>query len=207
MDEKLIAWARQVKSRQRVSAASAAVPVLWLFSDPVRLPDPRPAASRLPRGLCGVVLRHDRPACGAAERAQRLEAGRKLASVCRDRRLALQVAGDRWLAQALGAGIHFRRGRGWRVTRPALLTSSAHDCAELRRAWRAGAPAVFLSPCFPTASHPEVRVLRPLRWSAVARQAGAHGVKVLALGGITGVRARALPRDVCAGAGSIESLK
>src|ERR1700712_2314994 len=67
MDQKLVAWARAVKSRQRFAPKShrrGCFPVLWLFTDAARLPAPRAAVERLPIGLCGVVLRHD----GAADR-------------------------------------------------------------------------------------------------------------------------------------------
>ena len=183
------------------------VPVLWLFTDAARAPDPRPAVAALPRGLCGVVFRHD----GAADRAA---LGRAVARLCRARGHALVVAGDARLARALGAGVHLRGGRwpgpvrvpknergggragGW-------ITASAHDPAELRRAVRAGADAVFLSPAFPTASHAGAKALGPARWAAWARAADRP---VLALGGVDGRRAARLPRPVCAGAGAIGAL-
>src|SRR4029077_3608108 len=129
MDLGLIAWARAASSRQGRS-----VPKLWLFTDARRLPDPRPAATRLPRGLAGVVLRHD----GEPGRAA---LGRDLARICRARRLALVVAGDPRLAAALGAGVHLRAGRwpGVPFRHRGLITSSAHSLLDLRRARRAGA--------------------------------------------------------------------
>ena len=105
--------------------------MLWLFTDAHRLADPRPIVARLPRGLCGVVLRHD----GDPDR-RRL--GQDLARLCRMRRMPLVVAGDTRLALALKAGIHLRAGRWPDAVRPrgrrALRTSSAHDATELRRA-------------------------------------------------------------------------
>ena len=98
-DEALIAWAWARKARRR-----AALPPLWLFTDEVRLPDPRSAVARLPKGLAGVVLRHD-------VAAERCALGSDLARLCRARRLVLVVAGDPRLAAALGAGLHIRRGR------------------------------------------------------------------------------------------------
>jgi len=172
--------------------------VLWLFTDAVRLPDPRGAVARLPRGLCGVVLRHD----GVPGRAA---LGRALARLCRARRAMLVVAGDWRLAAALGAGVHLRAGR-----RPAGMargcagvTSSAHGVAELVAARRAGARLAFLSPAFSTASHPGGVALGPLRWAAAA---GRAGVAVAALGGIEGGTVRRLPRAACAGVGAIGAL-
>jgi thiamine-phosphate pyrophosphorylase len=199
MDGKLVAWGRAVKSRRGIRG----LPPLWLFTDSARLPDPLPAAARLPRGLAGVVFRHD----GNPDRAA---LGRKLARICRARRLALVVAGDARLAAALGAGVHLRGGRWPDAVRPGatqmgrgLLTSSAHGAVELRRAARAGADLVFLSPIFATASHPGAVALGAARWSLLARRAG---LAVAALGGIDGRSVRRLPRRLCIGAGAIGAL-
>ncbi len=194
MDHRLVAWGRAVKSRNR----QGGLPPLWLFTDAVRLPDPCGAVARLPRGLCGVVFRDD-------GRADRAALGRRLAVICRERRLVLVVAGDWRLAAQLGAGLHLRGGR-----RPAgasrlvpAVTSSAHDMREVRRAVRAGASLVFLSPAFVTASHPGAGGLGAVRWVGMARTAGA---RVAALGGIDGARVRRLPWPVCRGAGAIGAL-
>jgi thiamine-phosphate pyrophosphorylase len=194
MDERLVAWARAVKSRERRGGVFTGRRVLWLFTDAVRMADPLAVAARLPRGLCGVVLRHDQAPGRAA-------LGRALARLCRARGLALSVAGDWRLAAALGAGLHLRRGRRPRGA-PRWLpvaTSSAHGVAELRRARREGALA-FLSPAFATASHPGVAGLGPCRWGLMARRGG----KAAALGGIDGRSVRRLPG--CAGAGAIAAL-
>jgi thiamine-phosphate pyrophosphorylase len=198
MDGKLVAWARAVKSRRR-QAHRKPLPVLWLFTDAARLPDPLAAASVLPKGLCGVVLRHD-------DDPERRALGLALARVCRQRRLALVVAGDPRLAARLGAGVHLRGG--WKHAPPPppgtgrMITASAHDLRELRRAERAGAGLVFLSPAFPTASHPGGRTLGAPRWAALARTVR---LSVAALGGVDGGRAASLPR-FCAGAGAIGAL-
>jgi len=197
MDQRLIAWARAVKARGRWLPLPE-VPPLWLFTDARRLADPLAAAARLPRGLAGVVLRHDNEPGRAA-------LGRALARTCRARRLALVVAGDARLAAALGAGIHLRGGRWPGLVRlhRSPLTSSAHSLPELRRAARAGASLAFLSPAFATASHPDAGALGPMRWAALARRAP---LPVLALGGITGASAQRLPRHLCRGAGAIGAL-
>jgi thiamine-phosphate pyrophosphorylase len=196
MTQKLVAWARAVKSR-RHGRALRSLPPLWLFTDAARLPDPRTAVARLPPGLAGVVLRHD----GQPERAS---LGRDLARLCRARRLILVVAGDARLAAALHAGLHLRGGRRagpWPNGR--LLTSSAHDAAELHRARRAGANLAFLSPFLPTASHPGAPALGPHRWAALACRAG---LPVAALGGIDRAALRRLPSRACAGIGAIGAL-
>src|SRR5579883_2526992 len=151
MDRKLIAWARAVKARDSAPLERPALPPLWLFTDETRLPDPRAAIARLPKGLAGVVLRHDH-----APGRQAL--GHDLARLCRARRLTLVVAGDPRLAASLRAGLHIRRGHRPLVRRrPGLLTASAHNRKELERARRAGADLVFLGPAFATASHSGAR--------------------------------------------------
>lgn len=174
------------------------LPPLWLFTDARRLADPLAAVARLPRGLGGVVLRHD-------NEPGRVELGRALARICRVRRLALVLAGDARLAAALGAGMHLRGGRWPELVRlhRGPVTSSAHSLPELRRAARAGATLVFLSPAFATASHPGVVALGPVRWAALARRAR---LPVLALGGVTGDAAQRLPKHLCRGAGAIGAL-
>jgi thiamine-phosphate pyrophosphorylase len=186
MDAKLLAWARAVKARRRLPH-----PVLWLFSDSRRLPDPLSAIARLPPGLAGVVFRHD-------DAPDRAVLGRRIAALCRARRIALTVAGDWRLAVALHAGVHLRAARG-RMTRNALNTASVHSFGELVRARRRGALPV-LSPAFPTPSHPGAAVLNAWRWSRLAGHSGA-----IALGGIAGQNILRLGRH-CHGAGAISAL-
>ncbi len=143
---------------------------------------------RLPTGLCGVVFRHD----GALGRAGLL---REVAAVCRMRRLRLVVAGAGPVPA--GAGRHLREGFGSHGA-----TSSAHGRPGLVRAQRAGVALVFVSPAFPTVSHPGAATLGPVRWGLLTRQAG---VSVAALGGIDGASVRRLPRRVAA-VGAIGAL-
>jgi len=170
--------------------------VLWLFTDAARLPDPLPAIAALPPGLCGVVFRHD-------DVPERAALAARVAALCRARRLALCVAGDARLAASLGAGLHCRGGARLklRLPRGALITASAHGVVELRRARRAGAAAIFVSPVFATASHPGARVLGPAGFARLARGGG-----VAALGGITAATARRCPPHLVRGAGAIGAL-
>jgi len=188
MDLSLVAWGRAVKARR----GARRLPTLWFFTDPVRTPDVLGAVRCLPRGLCGVVFRHD----GAPERTGLL---RELARICRERRLVLVAAGARPGLPA-GVGRHLRRGRGRAGV--GLVTSSAHDRAELVRARRAGASLVFVSPAFPTASHPGASPLGAARWGLLTRRAG---LPVAALGGVDGRNVRRLPRWTAA-AGAIGAL-
>ncbi len=188
MDQKLVAWARAVKARRR----GRFPPPLWLFTDPTGMPDLNAALAALPRGLCGVVFRHD----GVPGRAAMAAAAIRL---CRARRIPISIAGDPRLARRLGAPPHLRRGEG--LPGPDLRTSSAHNPAELLRASRK-ARLVFLSPAFRTRSHPGSVPLGPVRWAklALGRRRLAY-----ALGGVTGATAGRLPRWA-AGAGAIGAL-
>jgi thiamine-phosphate pyrophosphorylase len=181
---------------------SGCLPRLWLFTDLHRLADPRAAVANLPCGRAGVVLRHDADPGRAA-------LGRDLARICRARRLVLVVAGDVRLAAALRAGVHLRGGRWTGMPRPrGVVTSSAHGIPDLLRAARADADLVFLSPAFPTSSHPGAPGLGPLRWGAMARRLppGRVRTRLAALGGVDGASVRRLGKRACYAAGAIAAL-
>ena len=200
VDMRLLVWARSTARREGRGGQIGAkrhIPPLWLFTDTIRLPDPRPAVRRLPQGLAGVVFRHD-------DHPDRAALAQDVQRICRQRRLVLVIAGDPRLAASLHAGMHLRGGRrSGRIAAQGFVTSSAHDAADLRRAARAGADLVFLSPAFPTASHPGAPALGVVRWSGLARRAG---IAVAALGGIDGATVRRLPPRSCRGIGAIGAL-
>jgi thiamine-phosphate pyrophosphorylase len=145
------------------------------------------ALARLPRGA-GVVFRH----YGLMPEARRALL-RKVAAVARRRRLTLVIAGDNYGIRA--EGTHNRRGRG-------LRTAAAHNRRDATAAARAGADAVFVSPVFPTRSHPDARTLGPIRFGLIARESG---VPVIALGGMTANRARRLAPLGAAGWAAIDA--
>jgi thiamine-phosphate pyrophosphorylase len=191
LDLKLLAWGLRRKPTP--------LPRLWLFTDDRRLPDPRAAVASLPSGRAGVVLRHDHDPARAT-------LGRDLARICRARRLTLVVAGGGRLAAALKAGVHLRGGYWPEPLRPAgAVTSSAHSVRDLKRAQRAGAQLIFLSPAFPTASHACTPGLGPLRWAAIARRGSSAG-RVAALGGVDGRTVKRLPGGLCRAIGAIGAL-
>jgi thiamine-phosphate pyrophosphorylase len=182
--------------------APGGLPRLWLFSDPLRLPDPRLAMAALPRGA-GVVARGLAPGLL-----------RPVARLARQRGLKLLVAGDGRAALALGAGLHLpdRRESGGllpfllaRRARPGhlIMCIAAHGGQRgAARARRLGVDCLFLSPLFPTRSHPGAPALGPLRWAALARGLPAP---CMALGGITPARLGAVPRRA-AGVAAIGGL-
>ncbi len=201
MDARLIALARTVKARRRLAA-----PTIWVFSDPRRLLDPAPLLARLPPRLAGVVLRGASP-----------DVARRVGRLCQSRRFVLLIAGNAPapplpFPPGLPFGLRGRHfSRGWVRRHPAggaWRTSSAHDAPELIRARRGGARTVFLSPLFPTQSHPGAPSLGLLRFLSLSRETGGQrsGLALIALGGIDGARGRALRLAPIAGVAAIGAL-
>jgi thiamine-phosphate pyrophosphorylase len=162
------------------------LPRLWLMTDERQGDALWEALERLPRGA-GIVFRHY---ALASERRRALF--EKVRKVARRRRLVLVSAGE---AHLPASGTHGRRGFG-------LQTASAHDLREIRSAERRGADLVFLSPVFPTRSHPGGRALGLLRFGLIARQAR---IPVIALGGVDGRRGRQLAQLHAYGWGGIDA--
>jgi thiamine-phosphate pyrophosphorylase len=163
----------------------ASLPTLWLFTDE-RLGGEHPddplwqALARLPRGA-GIVFRHYSLAPGA--RADLIARIAKLA-----RRRGLRLVGSR--IAAAPHGVHCpAHAPARRRQAGGFTTASAHSRSEALAAFRAGADLVFLSPVFPTRSHPGAATLGPIRFALAAR--GLPG-PVIALGGMTAARARRL---------------
>jgi thiamine-phosphate pyrophosphorylase len=149
------------------------LPGLWLMTDE-RVSDAAllAAAARLPKGAAGVVFRHYR----TAPETRRALFG-ALRGVARRRRLILLLAGEARQAAAWAAdGVH---GDARRATRPLLRSRAVHDAQEALAA--CGADLCFVSPLFPTRSHPGARTLGRARFAALARQVD---VPVMALGGV-----------------------
>ena len=142
------------------------------------------AIDRVPAGG-GVVLRHDRS-------ADRARIAAEVAQRCRARGLALAVAGDVALARMLGAQLVHRPDG------PCDLPFSlpVHDEAEARVANERGAAMVFISPVFPTASHPGAPALGIARAVTLAQRCEAPAI---ALGGLDEAGFRQLPEGVFSG--------
>src|SRR3546814_10960827 len=87
------------------TATRRCLPGQWLVTDAARLPDPLPAAARLPRGA-GVLFRHyEWP------KARREKLARQLAALCRVRGLWLVIAADARLGLGCKAdGLHLPQG-------------------------------------------------------------------------------------------------
>jgi thiamine-phosphate pyrophosphorylase len=176
------------------------LPPLVLMTDDERLPDPCAAARALPRGSL-IVLR-------ARDRQRRRELAAELARIARAQALFLLIADDTDLAR-LAHGVHFPEARmgeiaHWRARRPDwFVTTSAHSLAAAQRAARFGATAVFLSPVFPTESHPGRAPLTPIRLRLMAQEVHAP---LYALGGINASNAQQLAGARLAGIAAIGGL-
>lgn len=182
------------------SKMAHSLPKMWLFTDErVTRAALMAALVKLPRGS-GVIFRHY--SLADAERRDLFQAVRKIA---RRRQLVLLLAGDARLAQSWGAdGWHGRsRKRLSSAKRNMLHSMAVHNAPELARAWREQVDVTFLSPVFPTRSHPGQPALGTLRFALLCHQAR---MPVMALGGMTRHQAKRIIALGAAGWGAIDSL-
>jgi thiamine-phosphate pyrophosphorylase len=146
------------------------LPRLWLMTDERQGEGLWAALERLPRGA-GIVFRH----YGLAP-AERRSLFARVRRIARKKGLVLLSAGGR----LPGAdGVHGSRGRS------GLRSASAHSVVELKTAERRGADFAFLSPVFPTRSHPGAPALGRVRFGLIARHAR---IPIIALGGVDAKR-------------------
>lgn len=162
------------------------LPRLWLLSDERNDAKLEWALATLPRGNA-LVFRHYH----LNDKARRLRFD-GLCALARAGGHLVILSGPAELAQAWGAdGIYGEPRRLGSV--PALLRlATAHDAREIDLANRARADGVFLSPVFPTRSHPGGGCLGVSLFEELAERAE---MPVIALGGMTAERARALNCD------------
>jgi thiamine-phosphate pyrophosphorylase len=160
------------------------LPRAWLMTDE-RMGDRLwEAIDRLPIKHAGIVFRHYR----APPDVRAALAGR-IADICHRRSLALAIAADADLASSLDADL---------VHNPVVVPSrlpfsrSVHSIGEAVTAKAENAALVFVSPVYPTSSHPGRKPLyRPLA-SRIAKTAGAPAI---ALGGMNAVKFARLERE------------
>lgn len=164
---------------------------LWLMTDQARLSDPLAAIKALPRHS-GVIVRDYDLANRRAYTKQIVKAAHRFGHVA-------LVAGDGALARASGAdGVHLPSYQGDRARairrdwHGGIITAAAHNEAEIIRAAKAGADAVFISPVFATQSHVGARGLGRMRFNRLCRLAQDNGLLAFALGGVSKETAPAL---------------
>jgi thiamine-phosphate pyrophosphorylase len=145
----------------------------WLMTDERMGDRIWEAIARGPAGTGGIVYRHY--SLGPEER---LELGRRIAVLARERKLVLAVARDPALAGQLNAQlVHNPSGES-----DLPFSLSVHDERDAHAAREAEASLVFISPIFPTRSHPGAAALGPDRAAKLAEIASCPAI---ALGGMT----------------------
>ena len=148
------------------------LPLLWLLSDArndERLED---ALRTLPEGS-GFVFRHYH--LEGPERRKRFD---ELAPIAR--------AAEHVVIVSRGGGWGEDGSYGGDKPQSGLWLATAHDGDEIEQAVAAGADGIFLSPVFPTRSHPDAQTLGAFGFQVLAQQSP---VPVIALGGMTPERA------------------
>lgn len=149
------------------------LPTIWLISDARNDAGLDAALRRMARGG-GLIYRHYH--LPPAARRARFAA---LMRIARARGIRVVLAGTMAQARRWGADGAYGAAGVIGPGAAGLRLATAHSLRELGRARRAD--AALLSPVYPTRSHPGAKVLGPLRFRAIARQAR---VPVIALGGM-----------------------
>jgi thiamine-phosphate pyrophosphorylase len=149
------------------------LPRLWLMTDERQGDGLFAAIARLPDGA-GIVFRHY-----SLEEVARRDLFEQVKAAAPG---PVLLAGPAAQGRAWGADGSHGRGKG-------MLSAPVHSLVEIRAAERGGAAFVFLSPAYPTPSHPERRPLGLARFAWLARRTS---LPVIALGGMNPVRGRRL---------------
>lgn len=159
------------------------LPLLWLLSDARNDAGLERALAALPHGS-GFVFRHYHLAPEA--RRKRFDTLARMARNC-DHRVVL--AGNVQDRVAWGADGVYGSVAEIAPLDGCLRLGAAHNGDELQAANAARLDGVFLSPVFPTRSHPGATTLGVQGFRVLAQQAL---IPVIALGGMTADRARDL---------------
>ena len=169
------------------------LPTCWLMTDERMGDDLWTALRRLPPGS-GIVFRHH-----ATPPPERARLWRRVRRIARARALLLVIAGDPLPGPLPGAdGLHgphphtgrFKTQITTRITTH-ITTWPAHDRAQALAGTRAGAAILFVSPVYPTSSHPGAPALGV---PAALRIVRGLAPAIVALGGMTARRGRRLRR-------------
>jgi len=142
------------------------------------------AIDRLPIKQAGIVFRHYRTSPDT-----RAPLAERIADICRHRNLTLAIARDADLARMLHADLVHNPSEPLRHIR---FSRSVHSLAEAEAAKTDGVALVFVSPVFPTRSHPDREALHPPLAVRVAKAAGAPAI---ALGGMNAIKFARLRRE------------
>lgn len=175
------------------------LPGLWLMTDE-RVDDATLLAClvRLPRAEAGIVFRHYRTPV-----AKRRSLFVKIAAIARRRGLILLLGGKARTAIAWKAdGWHGPDDR-LRACRGMIHSRAAHNPMEIKAAMQSRADLLFLSPLYPTRSHPGEPSLGRVKFARLARQST---LPVIALGGVRPCHQRQLKILGASGWAAIDGL-
>ena len=152
-------------------------PRAWLMTDERMGEQLWTAIDRLPIKHSGIVFRH----YATAPDIRAALAGR-IADICHRRSLTLAIAGDFGLARTLGADLVHNP-----TEQPNGLpfSRSVHSLEEAEAAKHEGAALIFVSPIYPTSSHPGGKALYRARARRIAEVAS---VPAIALGGMNALK-------------------
>jgi len=157
-------------------------PRAWLMTDERMGEQLWPAIDRLPIKHSGIVFRHYRA-------ANRTVLAERIAEICHRRSLTLAIAGDVELSRLLRADLVHNPAE---PPRDMPFSRSVHSLDEAEAARDEGASLVFVSPVYPTRSHPGRTPLYRPRALRIARTAG---VPAIALGGMNSLKFARLRRE------------
>lgn len=168
---------------------------LAFLTDGTRIPNPEATLRLLPKGTAVVLRDYQLP--------RRETLARRLQSICHAGGLKLIIGGDVALARLIKAdGVHLPSWFTPAKTQLAdlIVTAACHSAQDLHRASQFGADIAFLSPVFPTDSHPGAAHLGP---SHFQKTAAASPIAVFGLGGIDASNAAKIAGPNVAGFGAI----
>jgi thiamine-phosphate pyrophosphorylase len=168
------------------------LPRLWLMTDERQGDALLDIIVRLPQGS-GIVFRHYR-----LPPIERWALFGQVRAAARLGRHMLLLSGSGAAAKTWGADGSHGRGPG-----EGLRSAPAHNYREIRAAERAGADLIFLSPLYPTRSHPGGPTLGPARFGSLCRRTR---LPVVALGGVNRSRAGGLIARGAYGWAGIDAL-
>ncbi|MDQ6990111.1 MAG: thiamine phosphate synthase [Mariprofundaceae bacterium] len=165
------------------------LPQLTLITQCSRLPSTEAFFSCLQQALDGgvkqVLVREN-----DMDSSHLLSFSSRVRTMTNDYQAKLIIHSQADIAQAVGAdGVHVSRMnmgeipaiRQWFSTSDILISAACHNLAELKQAEHWGADYVFLSPVFPTKTHPESKALGV---DSFEQLAASSSLPVIALGGI-----------------------
>ncbi|MDJ0978257.1 MAG: thiamine phosphate synthase [Erythrobacter sp.] len=157
------------------------LPDLWLLSDGRNDDKLETALAAMPRGNA-FVFRHYHLAAG--ERRKRFD---ELAEIARSRDHLTVLSGDAEQGIEWGADGIYGPPTNLGKREGLMRFATAHSAREVLLANRNGADALFLSPVFPTRSHPGGACLGVSLFRELAARSQ---IPVIALGGMTATRAK-----------------